>query len=298
MDGAVIRVYQLDRILLPEEDIQSKNPNDIVSSNRLFFRILTEENLHLHEELPRQSVWSAFVDTYFAEVYNGGHRQFIGNVGWSDSVNECIELGLRAMGASSYEHLFVEFRRYVNSHSVIDIRRMMTSDEIGVGPAMEAASSRLKYFDNRMFELGGDEGDLHVYNGNWLKSLGNVATCPYPSWRAEVQKLAELNPFIGERRKAREDAGERNRNRNDRLGRLAEVMCARLEIPYRYRGTFVSTFEWGFSPDEPVRVHWFANHGIGSIGLIETRGRAILIEKNRMSGEIKVLTEDDWDDGE
>ena len=272
--------------------------NDIVSSNRLFFRILTEENLHLHKELPCQSVWSAFVDTYFAEVYNGGHRQFIGNVGWSDRVNECIELGLRAMGASRYEHLFVEFRRYVNSHSVIDIRRMMTFHEIGGGPVMEAASSRLKDFDNRMFELGGAEGDLHVYNGNWLKSLGNIATCPYRSWKAEVQKLAELNPFIGERRKAREDARQRSRNRNNRLGRLVEEMCAGLGIPYQYRGTFVSSFEWGFSPDEPVRVHWFANHGLGSIGLIETRGRAILIEKNRASGEIKVLTEDDWDDGE
>lgn len=95
-------------------------------------------------ELPAVAMQAYHADYYLAQVYNGGHSQFIGNNGIKmlPTTSSDALAGLRAMGASAQHQILREMIAWVEAHP----------GEAALQNGFESRPAALNALDDRFYE--------------------------------------------------------------------------------------------------------------------------------------------------
>jgi len=125
---AKLRSMSLDRIdevVVPEEALSEERNVELPMYVSMFVRHALERAMYLREELPREAVIAATLERYQGEVNNGGHAQFVANVGWYAEYRADIREGLAILGLNDAARIFADLEIFAE----LEPKRLATAGE-------------------------------------------------------------------------------------------------------------------------------------------------------------------------
>jgi len=228
--GEAGRGVALREVVLPREAATGTDPYQLVHCNIRFVNHMLETGHFRADEILPESIWSYQVDTYPAQVNNGGHDQYLQNSGidagrWEVTV-EATRRGLAAMGAHDFGAVYEEMLRLLWP----DGRVGPTLDEAGRRALTPGPRQIATTLDKRFYDLKGTDR-LIARNRAFLLGLKSLRLVPAVHWRAELDRLARLNPR-GRQRAEEARRARAAREANDPQLVAAREMCRRAGLVF------------------------------------------------------------------
>jgi hypothetical protein len=142
-------------------------------------------------ELPAVAIEAYHADYYLSQVYNGGHRQFIGNTGLAmlPTTSGDALAGLKAMGASSQHQILQEMIAWVEAHP----------GEAALQTGFENRAAALSALDRRFFAAE-QQQPMTQLAARWIASWPELHAVAQEQYSSEIERLAQLNPHLSHRR--------------------------------------------------------------------------------------------------
>lgn len=114
---------RIDSVLVSENDLANGHLYAHVSN----FVQAAKGWEYTDDELPRDAVLISYVGLYLGEVCNGGHKQFVGNLGWSTEFGRQVRESLQALGDDEVVRIFIDFESFTRKHSA-RFHRVLTEE--------------------------------------------------------------------------------------------------------------------------------------------------------------------------
>jgi len=142
-------------------------------------------------ELPAVAIQAYHADYYLAQVYNGGHSQFIGNTGTAmlPTTSGDALAGLKAMGASSQHQILQEMMAWVEEHP----------EEAELQNGFDSRAAELDALDDRFYEAERRQ-PMTVLSARWIESWPELRAVAQEQRSSEIERLALLHPHRSHRR--------------------------------------------------------------------------------------------------
>jgi hypothetical protein len=140
-------------------------------------------------EMPAATMQAYHASYYLAQVNTGGHGQFIQNTGIAmlPTISGDVLAGLKAMGAGAQHQILLEVLAWVKAS--LDEAKQNS-------PAVRAP---LKALDDR-FHDAERENPITGLAARWIASWPGLRVVAREQYRAEIERLAQLNPQLAQRR--------------------------------------------------------------------------------------------------
>jgi hypothetical protein len=145
---------------------------------------------YTRDELPAVAIQAYHADVYLGEVVNGGHSQFIGNVGIEmlPTVAGDALAGLEAMGASAQQQILQEMIDWVQAHP----------GEAAVQSGFNNRAPALDALDKRFYEAE-DKESMIPLAARWIAGWPELRVVPREEFASEIKRLAQLHPHQSRR---------------------------------------------------------------------------------------------------
>lgn len=142
-------------------------------------------------ELPAVAMQAYHADFYLAQVYNGGHSQFIGNTGVAmlPTTSGDALAGLKAMGASTQHQILQEMIAWVEAHP----------GEAALQNGFENRAAALNALDTRFYEAQRLQ-PMTPLAARWIANWPELRAVAKEQYASEIERLAQLNPYLSQRR--------------------------------------------------------------------------------------------------
>ena len=142
-------------------------------------------------DLPAVAMQAYCADYYLAQVDNGGHSQFIGNAGIAllPTTYGNALAGLKAMGAIAQHQILQEMITWVEEHP----------GEAALQNGFENRAATLNALDDRFYEAERQQ-PMTQLAARWIASWPELHAVAQEQWSSEIQRLAQLNPHLSQRR--------------------------------------------------------------------------------------------------
>ncbi|WP_271565964.1 DMP19 family protein [Bradyrhizobium sp. CCBAU 11386] len=142
-------------------------------------------------ELPAVAMQAYHADFYLAQVYNGGHSQFIGNTGGAmlPTTSGDALAGLKAMGSSAQHQILQEMIAWVEAHP----------GEAALQNGFENRAAALNALDARFYEAERLQ-PMTPLAARWIANWPELRAVAKEQYASEIERLAQLNPYLSQRR--------------------------------------------------------------------------------------------------
>lgn len=186
----------IDTIIVSQSDMISASPFDLAYAvSRFVDEALSNE--YLSTELPREALISHWVFAYEGKVMNGGHAQFVTNIGGVAGLFDLVTDGLTAQSLTGAASIFSDLRTFSSVHAKRFGR--CYGDHNQIDP----------YFyelDDRFYAL--PEYGLTAALGVWLRSRPWISVVPDDLYLTKIGRLVPDHPLRDARRELRRPAVE------------------------------------------------------------------------------------------
>ena len=158
---------------------------DLVNGLVNYVNLMMEDGLYDPTQIPAHAMQSYHTDLYLAQVNNGGHSQFIGNLmgPYFDDTIRNIHKAFQGIGAQPYIQIFAEFLNWMKQNP------RLVEQQSGFGDIPAA----LNDLDTRFYALSKTH-NLSNLNAKWIESWTDLRVVSTGSYQTEMQKLFESNP--------------------------------------------------------------------------------------------------------
>ncbi|HEX8553223.1 MAG TPA: hypothetical protein VF695_00820 [Sphingomonas sp.] len=213
-------------IIVSQSLFDSDDPHDLPYAVVEYVNYLIHTAGYERDELPREALWSFYVDYYLAQVNNGGHGQFAGNSGWREATVVDIQSGLEAMGLDEALEVFEGLMLFAHEHP----DRFVAAAEAGGFGDIDPV---IRDLDDRFF--AGPSHAIAPANGAWLRELPNLRVVPDAEREAVLEQIAAANTAADARRAARERIA-REAEERDPLVQAFKHLLTHTRPPLTYQG--------------------------------------------------------------
>jgi hypothetical protein len=195
----------IPEILITEEAVSSPESWSVAACLVDFVNDLREKRFYEDRELPEAALHVFAVDSWLAQVNNGGVSQYVANLEMfkpeARSQLDMTERALQAMGADEFLKLYRDMRRVLAN----DIRPDGQPVKDGDTERIEAEFERQS---NAFFDLNdySNKNHLGATMRAYILAQPNTRLLPATAWREQLIKFGNDNPFRAERAKARKEA--------------------------------------------------------------------------------------------
>ena len=158
---------------------------DLVYGLVRYVNLMMEDGSYDPTQIPAQAMQSYHTDLYLAQVNNGGHSQFIGNLlgpHFDDTIRN-IRAGLQDIQSQGHIQIFTEFLKWMQENP------RLVPELTGCGDIPEA----LNALDTRFYGLSKTQ-NLSDLNAKWIDSWKELRVVPDQAYKSEMQKLFDSNP--------------------------------------------------------------------------------------------------------
>lgn len=145
---------------------------------------------YTRDELPAMAMQAYHADYYLAQVYNGGHSQFIGNTGTTQlpiTAGDALA-GLKAMGASEQHQILLEMIAWVQANP----------GEAAAQNGFTQRAAALEALDARFYEIE-QQRPMTPLAARWIASWSELQAVTPDQYAAEIERLAQLHPHWSQR---------------------------------------------------------------------------------------------------
>lgn len=148
------------------------------------------EGVYTRSELPAVAMQAYQADYYLAQVKNGGHSQFIHNTGALLPTTSADALaGLQAMEARAQHQILAEMMDWVKANP----------KEAAAQNGFSTRAAWLNELDSRFYSAEREQ-PMTPLAAKWIASWGELHAVTPQHYRAEIARLAQLNPHLTRRR--------------------------------------------------------------------------------------------------
>lgn len=143
------------------------------------------------DELPAVAMQAYHADYYLAQVYNGGHSQFIGNTGAAQLPTTAGDAlgGLKAMGAGAQHQILLEMMAWMEANP----------DEAAAQNGFTQRAPALEALDTRFYEAERRQ-PMTPLGARWIASWPELRAVAQEQYASEIDQLAQLHPYLSQRR--------------------------------------------------------------------------------------------------
>lgn len=147
--------------------------------------------VYTRHELPAVAMQAYHADYYLAQVYNGGHSQFIGNTGTAQLPTTAGDAlaALKAMGAGVQHQILLEMMDWVETHP----------DQAAVQDGFTQRAPALQALDTRFYETERRQPMMPLA-ARWIASWPELQAVASDQYASEIERLAQLQPHMSQRR--------------------------------------------------------------------------------------------------
>jgi hypothetical protein len=145
---------------------------------------------YTRDELPEVAMQAYHADYYLAQVFNGGHSQFIGNTGPAQlpiTAGDALA-ALMAMGASEQHQILLEMMAWVEANP----------GEAAAQNGFTQRAAALKELDTRFYETERQQ-PMTPLAARWISSWPELQTVAPDQYASEIERLAQLHPHWSQR---------------------------------------------------------------------------------------------------
>jgi hypothetical protein len=169
----------------------SKNAGYLTGAVVEFVNEIQRIGVYSGRELPAVAMQAYHADYYLAQVYNGGHSQFIRNTGIKmlPTTSGDALAGLKAMGASAQHQILQEMIAWVEAHP----------GEAALQNIIENRPAALKALDNRFYEAERQQ-PMTPLAAQWIAGWPELNPVAKEQYASEIERVAQLNPYLSQRR--------------------------------------------------------------------------------------------------
>jgi hypothetical protein len=189
MNGGGLTTVVVRRAVLDGADHPDK-AYDLVYAIVKYVDDVMREGVYHVRELPPAAMQVYHADYYLAQVNNGGHSQFIYNAGVNLPTMSADALaGLAAMGAPAHHRILSEMMDWAEANP----------EEAAAQNGFSVCANLLDELDTR-FSEGEEQTPMIDRSANWIASWPNLRLVDDDRYAAEIQALAQLNPYLASRK--------------------------------------------------------------------------------------------------
>ncbi len=193
----------IETIIVPTSSLASLYPDELPAAVSRFVDCALTQAEYIPAELPGQALIAHDLFLYHGEVQNGGHAQFVGNVGHDQDAWSLITVGLSLLRLPEAKSIFADLQAFATAYPERIARCFGEFDEI----------------DPYFFELDdrfSAQSSKQVITAlaDWLKTRPWISTVSDDAYRASVAQLVPPHPLSEARRERRRPAA---------LAQIAEV---------------------------------------------------------------------------
>ncbi|MEQ1611471.1 MAG: DUF4375 domain-containing protein, partial [Hyphomicrobiaceae bacterium] len=156
------------QIVVPKSSFDAPEPWELMCANEVFVHRVMRDGLYEHSELLPDCVMLYHVLEYDRQVGNGGHEQYLSNRGWKSEVNEIVQSGLIAIGATQIAELFRVIRTYVNAIPEDREKMRLRGGFNDIGGGSGKVDRGVQLYDKEYYRLG-REKQLTSYGSEFLR---------------------------------------------------------------------------------------------------------------------------------
>ena len=187
---------RVEEVVVPEEALsEERDPRELPMYVSMFVRHALQTAMYLREELPREAVIAATLGKYLAEVDDGGHAQFVANVGWYAEYRADIREGLAILGLNDAARIFADLEIFAE----LEPERFATN-----GEAAHEIDPYFHELDRRFYGPVRDAIDAAL--PAWIRTRPWLRTMP----EAEYVRRQLPNHRLREERLERRRGGDKN----------------------------------------------------------------------------------------
>lgn len=193
-------------IIVQQEDYD-RGGSDLVYALVRYVNLMMEDGLYDSTQLPPHAMQSYHADLYLAQVNNGGHSQFIGNLMGPhfDITIRNVRQALKSIGSVHFTKIFDDFLVWMNENP------SLVSEQTGFGDIPEA----LNDLDKRFYGQA-NTPSLSDLNAKWIESWKDLRVVNANVYKTEMHKLFASNP---------------HKDANDRIRAIRTINYELLESP-------------------------------------------------------------------
>ena len=229
-------VQKVEKVLISKSGIEATEDWRIVSAVVDFVNTMRFDGVYYADEIPAEAYQAYHSDYYLAQVFNGGHAQFVLNSKSNASITwPNIVEGLKSMGATEHSAVFADFLAWITETFGEDASQIQLED---------VHTAKLNDFDNR-FDDAERISKLSTLNAAWIKTWRSLQIVPDASYKNSLQRTVDLNPMRNLRLRRREIVSlEANMKERLRAGLgLAATNSTNLEFVVHVGAGYQETIE-------------------------------------------------------
>lgn len=186
---------RLSTVVVPRDALEAahdpENADSLTGAVVDYVNAIQRTGIYARHEMPAVAMQAYHADYYLAEVLNGGHSQFIGNTGLAmlpTTAGDALA-GLKAMGATAQHQILQEMIAWVEENP----------DEAAEQDGFSQRAATLDELDERFYEAEGQQ-PMTPLAARWITGWSELRAVPQEQFPSEIERLAQLNPYLSQRR--------------------------------------------------------------------------------------------------
>lgn len=191
--GIPARAGKLTTIIVPRSALDhAKNPETaykLVGAVINYVNVLMSQGLYNRTEIPALAVQAYHADYYLAQVNNGGHRQFVHNIG--DNLKHSlvdVPPALSAMKAEAQHTIFLQMKAWVDQFA----------DAAAIRAALSSDKTALSMLDSP-FYAAEKAASMSVLSARWIESWPELKAVEDADYQEAVRQIVLMNPLREQR---------------------------------------------------------------------------------------------------
>jgi len=184
---------RLATVVIPRDAIEGAQEPDkaVMQAVVGYVNDIQRSGVYPRHEMPAAAMQTYHAVYYLAQVNNGGHGQFIRNTGIAmlPTTSGDALAGLKAMGALAQHQILVEMLAWVKANL----------EQAAKQNGFSARADVLKALDDR-FHAAEREKPIARLAARWIAGWPGLRIVGREQYQAEIDRLAQLNPHLPQRR--------------------------------------------------------------------------------------------------
>ena len=186
---------RLTTVVVPREALEAASDPEkayyLIGAVVDYVNQIQRAGVYAGRELPAVAMQAYHADLYLAQVNNGGHSQFIRNIGVAmlPTTSGDALAGLKAMGASAQHQILQEMIAWVEEHP----------GEAALQSGFENRAAELDALDARFYEAERLQ-PMTPLAARWIANWPELRAVAKEQYASEIERLAQLSPLLPERR--------------------------------------------------------------------------------------------------
>lgn len=211
-------------ILIPAAATEDEDKYALIQAVIDFVNWAFNEVALIPGEFPVEALSSYFADYYVAQVLNGGHAQFISNSDYGEVTVRLASLGLKAMGAGSYQAINQEMLDFMAAAPEPLKQTLIGDYSPRVAPLLDDLDTR--------FYLAGKKEEYYAAHRRWLESLPCLRPLGPSDLETELASIRRKNLEQRNRHERARKAQERSEAASP-LYRTVKALCRKAGKSYQ-----------------------------------------------------------------